>query len=172
MITLRRAVLSDLKLLRHWDKQAHVIASNPNDDWCWDTELGRNPEWREQLIAELNGRPIGFVQIIDPELEETHYWGKVEKNLRAIDIWIDEENDLNKGYGTQIMRLALNRCFDNPEVKAVLVDPLASNTRSHRFYQRLGFRFVERRVFGNDEGFVYRLDRDDFISNTVPTTLK
>jgi aminoglycoside 6'-N-acetyltransferase len=40
---------------------------------------------------------------------------------------------------------------------AVLIDPLASNTRAHRFYGRLGFRFVERRRFGQDDCFVYRL---------------
>jgi hypothetical protein len=29
--------------------------------------------------------------------------------------------------------------------------------RAHRFYERLGLRFVERRRFGNDDCFVYRL---------------
>lgn len=41
----------------------------------------------------------------------------------------------------------------------MLIDPLASNERSHRFYERLGFRFVERRSFGEDDCFVYRLER-------------
>ena len=61
-----------------------------------------------------------------------------------------------------MMALALARCFDNPSVSAVLVDPLASNTRS-RFYERIGFRFLERRRFGDDESFVYRLDRADYM---------
>jgi hypothetical protein len=77
-------------LLRHWDEQPHVIASDPNDDWQWETELGKSPGWREQLIAQLDGRPIGFVQIIDPACEESHYWGEVPHGLRAIDIWIGE----------------------------------------------------------------------------------
>ena len=50
---LRRATPDDLALLRHWDAQPHVIASDPNDDWQWETELHRDPPWREQLIAEL-----------------------------------------------------------------------------------------------------------------------
>ncbi len=160
-ITLRTATIADLPLLRHWDEQPHVIESDPNDDWEWETELLRNPDWREQLIAELEGRPIGFIQIIDPKLEESHYWGEdVPENLRAIDIWIGEEADTNKGYGTRMMRLALERCFANPNVTAVLIDPLASNTAAHRFYERLGFQFAERRTFGEDDTFVYRLDRD------------
>jgi aminoglycoside 6'-N-acetyltransferase len=51
-------------------------------------------------------------------------------------------------------------CFADPSVRAVLLDPLASNTRAHRFYERLGFVPVERRTFGADDCIVYRLERD------------
>jgi aminoglycoside 6'-N-acetyltransferase len=91
--------------------------------------------------------------------EESRYWGEVPEGLRAVDLWIGEHSDLGKGYGTRMMELALARCFSDPQVCAVLVDPLASNTRAHRFYERFGFRFVERRSFGRDDCFVYRLDR-------------
>lgn len=78
-------------------------------------------------------------------------------NLRAIDIWIGEESDLGKRYGMQMMRLALARCFADPTVTAVLVDPLVSNTRVHRFHERLGFQCTDRRQFGDDDCLVYRL---------------
>jgi len=162
VLHLRSATSADLALLRHWDEQPHVIASDPNDEWGWEVELDRTPDWREQLIAEVDGRPIGFVQIIDPAREESHYWGHVPADLRAIDIWIGEETDLGKGYGTQMMQLALARCFAEPAVTAVLIDPLASNTRAHRFYERLGFQFVEQRRFGKDDCCVYRLKRADW----------
>jgi hypothetical protein len=57
MMNLRPATAADLALLRHWDEQPHVIAASPNDDWGWEVELNRSPDWREQLIAELDGRP-------------------------------------------------------------------------------------------------------------------
>src|SRR5690625_1359629 len=69
VMELRPATPADLALLRRWDAQPHVLAANPNDDWAWETELGHSPDWREQLIAELSGRPAGFIQIIDPALE-------------------------------------------------------------------------------------------------------
>ncbi len=114
------------------------------------------------MIAELNDDPIGFIQIIDPALEEEHYWGNVENNLRAIDIWIGEEKNLGKGYGTIMMQLALQRCFSDPLVTAILVDPIVSNTRAHRFYESFGFKCIERRYFGKDDCFVYRLERADW----------
>jgi aminoglycoside 6'-N-acetyltransferase len=157
---LRAARPSDLDLLRSWDAKPHVIAATGDDgSFDWESELPRRPEWRELLIAEAEGRPIGALQIIDPASEETHYWGEVEANLRAIDIWIGEEADLGRGYGTQMMRLALERCFAEASVSAVLIDPLASNERAHRFYERLGFKRIEQRRFGPDDCYVYRLDR-------------
>lgn len=158
-ILLRTATPNDLELLQHWDQQPHVIASDPDDDWQWETELNRRPPWREQLIAELQSRPIGFIQIIDPALEESHYWGDVASGLRAIDIWIGEANDLGKGFGTEMMRLALARCFSAPEVHAVIVDPLNTNTRAHRFHERLGFQRTDRRNLGGSDCLVFRLNR-------------
>lgn len=162
VIKFRHATLRDLPLLRHWDEQPHVIAADPNDGWEWQSELDKKPDWREHLIAELNGRPIGFVQIIDPKRETSHYWGHVPANLRAIDIWIGEQGDLGKGYGTQMMKLALERCFQVEKVTAVLIDPLETNVKAHRFYERLGFKFVEKRTFGRDRCYVYRMDRQDW----------
>ena len=158
---LRDATLADLALLRAWDEQPHVVDSDPNDDWEWETELLRNPPWREQLIAEVDGRAIGFLQIIDPALEDSHYWGECGPGFRAIDIWIGSESDLGRGYGTSMMRLAVARCFADDDVHTLLIDPLTSNVRAQKFYQRLGFRFKEYRRFGEDDCSVHELRRSE-----------
>jgi aminoglycoside 6'-N-acetyltransferase len=163
MLQLRPATLADLPFLRLWDEQPHVMDSDPDDEWDWEAELQHEPDWRLQLVAELDGRPIGMVQIIDPAREISHYWGDVPDNLRAIDIWIGMAEDLGKGHGTEMMRQALRICFAEPAVTAVLIDPLASNVAAHRFYERLGFRFVEKRRFNDEDCFVYRLERADFV---------
>jgi aminoglycoside 6'-N-acetyltransferase len=162
MLTLRRATVGDAPLLRRWDDEPHVAASDPNDDWHWETELGEDWPWRKQLIAAVDGVPIGFLQIIDPAEEVSRYWGDVPANLRAIDIWIGEAAYLGRGYGTRMMRWAIGFCFADPVVDAILIDPLASNTRAIRFYQRLGFKPVEERRFGDDLCLVHRLDRADW----------
>ena len=158
MIVLRTATIEDLKILEYWDTQPHVIAADPEDE-DWEYELGRNPAWRKLFIAEINGMPIGCLQIIDPHEEDTHYWGEVGKNKRAIDIWIGEKDFLNKGYGTQMMKQAIELCFSDKEVDEILIDPLTVNKDAIRFYKRLGFEFVERRIFNLDECDVYALRR-------------
>lgn len=164
-IILRTATIKDLPILQLWDEQQHNIDADPKDDWNWETELQYYPPWREQLVAELDGRPIGFIQIIDPKEEETHYWGDIAANLRAIDIWIGMADDIGKGYGTIMMHLAIARCFANPDVTGILIDPLVSNEKAIRFYQRIGYRFVENRYFGDDECAVHILKRDLYIQS-------
>lgn len=160
MVHLRPATLDDVPTLRHWDAQPHVIAAMGEDDTAdWEPEIRDADEWTQILIAELDGRPIGVIQIIDPALEHTHYWGDTEPDQRAIDIWIGEESDLGHGHGTAMMALALDRCFSDPAVTAVLIDPLVGNVDAHRFYQRLGFEPVGERTFGADRCLVHRLDR-------------
>lgn len=161
-IQFRYANIHDLPLLQHWDKQPHNIASDPNDDWNWEEELPRYPTWRKQLIAELKGRPIGFVQIIDPLQEETKYWGDVPANMRAIDIWIGEASDLGKGYGTIMMQLVIDICFSEQDVTAIIIDPIETNARAIKFYESLGFRFLEKRTFGEDVCAVYKLLKSDW----------
>lgn len=159
MIKLRPATIDDLELLRYWDTKQHVIDCDPDDEWDWEKELIRNPKWREQLIAELNGEPIGIIQIIDPFLEETQYWGAVEPNKRAIDIWIGEEHNLNRGYGKKMMKLAIDRCFKDKSVDGILIDPLKSNVKAQKFYHKLGFEFIEERKFDETTCNVYELKR-------------
>lgn len=158
-VVLRPATAADVALLRRWDDAPHVAASDPTDDWQWESELGRDVPWRAQLIAEVDGAPIGYLEIIDPARDDERYWGDCGPGLRAIDIWIGEEADLGRGIGTQMMRQVLDASFAAPLVTAVLIDPLAANVRAQAFYARLGFAVVGPRRFGTDDCLVMRLER-------------
>ena len=163
-IRLRPAGLADVPVLQRWDTQPHVIAARgPDSSIAWRDEVIRSVPWREMLIAELDGRQVGYVEIIDPAEEEAHYWGDVAPGQRALDIWIGVEGNLGRGLGTAMMRLAVDRCFASASVNAVIIDPLVGNVRARRFYERLGFRVIERRSFGGDDCLVMRLNRADWL---------
>jgi aminoglycoside 6'-N-acetyltransferase len=161
-LSLRAAKKTDIEILRFWDAAPHVRDAKGSEDWGWEHEIGRCLPWREQLIAEVAGHPIGYVEIIDPAEDSEHYWGDIGPHLRAIDIWIGDAAYLAQGYGTAMMQAALARCFSEPSVEAVVVDPLSTNTRAHRFYERLGFRPMGRRQFGEDDCLIHRLERDSW----------
>lgn len=123
VVRLRPATLADIATLRAWDREPHVIACSSDlpglevafDGIDWPTELAEMSEVSFYRIAEVvqDGawRSIGALQVIDPHLEPTHYWGAIEPNLRAIDIWIGPPDALNKGYGTQMMSQAIDAAF-------------------------------------------------------------
>jgi len=160
MVSLRPATPGDAGLLRRWEQDPGVIACGAaSDDWQWETELPKSHDWREQLIAEVDGRPIGFIQIIDPEREDSQYWGCIDSGHRCIDLWIGEPDARGRGYGTQMMQQAIERCFADPGVHTLLVDPVDSNTDARRFYEALGFEYVVRRCLGDDACSVYKLRR-------------
>jgi aminoglycoside 6'-N-acetyltransferase len=163
-IVLRPATLADVPVLEHWDRQPHVIAAASDvttalEDLRWPDELAAMTPLFQYWIAELSGRPIGVMGIQVPDLEPTHYWGDIEPNLRSLDIWIGEANELGKGHGESMMRRAFQMCFAPPEVTAIVIDPLATNVRAHAFYRRLGFVAEGPRTFGEDHCLVHRLSR-------------
>ncbi len=169
-VRLRRATLADAPMLARWDREPHVIACSSDDEEAevafggqdWIEEIKAGSDLSFHLIAEVDGRPVGVMQVCDPHLEPTHYWGEIEPGLRAIDIWIGPADALNRGYGTRMMTLAIDDCFADPAVDAIVIDPLNTNTDAHRFYRRLGFQVVGRRMFDEDDCLVMRLERSDW----------
>jgi aminoglycoside 6'-N-acetyltransferase len=170
-ISFRPATIEDASTLERWDRDPAVISATTDDDDAekafgdhdWRKELPKQSAVDFYLIAELDGRPFGAMQIIDPHLEPTRYWGEIEPNLRAIDIWIGEPECRGKGFGRIMMRAAIEGCFGDPAVTAIIIDPLNSNTRAHKFYQRLGFKPTHRQTFnGEDDCLVHRLTREEW----------
>lgn len=166
-ITLRPATAADVPILEQWDRDPDVIRATSDDPTVerafggmdWREELAADSELMYHLIAEEDGRPVGALQVCDPHREPTHYWGDVEPDLRAIDIWLGAPGDRGRGLGAEIMRQVHARCFADPAVRAIVIDPLASNTRAIAFYRRLGYHDVGRRSFGDDDCLVMRLER-------------
>ena len=154
--------IDDVALLVRWDDDPDVAAAigGRGAEWYdWSAELVRDVPWRELLIAEEDGRPIGFVQLTDASEEESHYWGDIEPGTWAIDIWIGSPDDRGRGLGAEAVTLALRCVFDQHGAAMVVIDPAVDNRRAIAFYERLGFERVGVREFGDDECLVMRLLR-------------
>ena len=169
-VILRPATRADIPLLKAWDEEPHVQFSDPKSGdgsgWDWDDEIEAGLPGFWHFLAEVDGVPIGFVQVIDPAIEPTKYWGEMGEGFRAIDIWIGPAEWLGRGAGTQMMALALEACFAEASVHTILIDPLETHTRAHRFYQRCGFSPVGRREFDGDWCLVHELKRADWRKET------
>ncbi|KWV91321.1 GNAT family N-acetyltransferase [Erythrobacter sp. YT30] len=173
-VTLRPATVADAPMLASWDREPHVIACSSDDPDAevafggieWTKEIAGSTNDSYYMIAEIAGEPVGVMQVCDPHTEQTHYWGDIEPGLRAIDIWIGPPEWLGRGVGTQMMTQMIDRCFATPDVTGIVIDPLNSNKSAHRFYRRLGFKIVGRRMFDEDDCLVMRLEKSDWSART------
>lgn len=116
MVELRPMVVDDVASLRAWDDDTDVAAAlgGRGADWYdWPVELVRDVPWRELLIATEDGRPIGFIQLVDAGEEESHYWGAVAPGTWSLGVWIGSPGDRGRGLGREVMQAALRRIFDH-----------------------------------------------------------
>ena len=167
-MTLRPMALADVPLLNVWDRQPHVIAATSDDpnqpkafgDTYWPDELALTAPDNRYVIAEFHGRPIGAMQIIDTCAPSRRTTGA--RSSRTCEQSTSGSGRLRISARVTVqmmMRRAFQVCFAEPAVTAIVIDPLASNTRAHKFYRRLGFVPEGRRLFGDDDCLVHRITR-------------
>jgi RimJ/RimL family protein N-acetyltransferase len=72
----------------------------------------------------------------------------------CMDLFIADENYLNKGFGTEIVKDFSNYVFEKFKAKLLLIDPAASNKRAIRCYEKAGFEFVKIAFDGITECYV------------------
>ncbi len=161
-LTFRRASTDDVMLLDVMSNAPHVFPSLGTDQpWDWPREV--EASWQEVWIIDLSAtsKPIGVVVVLDAAADPSGYWGEVSPGTYAIDIWISDASQLRKGYGTVMMKHAIDRCFHVHNAHTILIDPLAKNEGAIAFYQHLGFEVIGARTFGADECIVLRLRGPD-----------
>jgi aminoglycoside 6'-N-acetyltransferase len=156
MIALRLATHTDNPLLDAWDAEPVIAASDPIDDGDWAQTLAE--VGLENLMAELDRRPIGFIQIIDLGRDAARSWGPSQPGFMAIDIWIGDADMRGHGHGRAMMALAINQCSSDSAIHTILIDPVVAKTDAIAFCAEMGFSPRETRRFGDDECLIMRIE--------------
>ena len=148
MLTYRHATPEDLPFIVGLIVEDAVVATNDS------VADARQPDYdnalkaidadpnQEMFVAEDAGKPIGCFQLSYlPGLMRRGMWRGM------IEVVHVSQNERNHGYGSEMMRWALERCRE----RGCGMVQLTSNkkrTDAHRFYERLGFS-------RSHEGFKY-----------------
>jgi len=125
-VRLRPAVRDDLATYTRWytDDEFRKYMGPPGD--ALDA-LQSPPSDQVQFSVELKaGRPIGFIFITD--IRTVHR--QCELGLVAI----GERDCWDKGYGSEMVRLALGYCFGELHMHQVHVETAEFNERARRCY--------------------------------------
>lgn len=150
-MNIRKALISDAKLLFDWVNESNVrrnaINTNPIN---WDDHLAwfQNKLHTEKtfvLIAEINNKPIGQIRF------------DFENNKFLIDYSI-AKNERGNGYGYLIVKEGINYIKKNISALDTYIAWVRSeNTASKRVFEKLGFYTKSSFYKGETELIVYEL---------------
>jgi len=154
-IILRALQESDAEYFAYWYSQPEVMfqcgfhkPSTVEDELA----LIRNPQpdrdW--YAITDLSGKLIGETGL----LRMWHHWHCTDMTLI-----IPDPAEQGKGYGSEAANLILNRAFNHHKMNRVAVGIVGLNTKSVRFYERLGFKTEGIQ----EQGYFYDGKFSDFV---------
>lgn len=134
---IRPVAEADLPLIAEWRARPHVVR--------WWGEPSVEPE-HEKLseprialwLAELNGRPLAFIQDYDVHGWTPHHFDYLPPGARGMDMFIGEADLIGQGHGTRLVRLHAERLFAQG-APAIGIDPHPDNLAARRAYEKAGF---------------------------------
>lgn len=136
----------DFPLLARWLAEPHIARWwGAVDEELASIEGHMTSVEVRPMIAELDGRPIAYVQYYDPHLEQDHPYQDQPKGTLGIDISIGPPDLLGVGHGSAIVRQLVDALFAAGAPR-IVIDPDPDNVRAIRAYEKAGFRYLDSRI--------------------------
>jgi aminoglycoside 6'-N-acetyltransferase len=176
VITFRRLTEADFPLLRGWLAQPYVARWWNHDSSAEGVArdfgpVARGEEPSEDLLALLDGEPLGLVQrsrLVDYAEYRDEFAAVVDvpDGAVTIDYLIGDPARVGQGLGTAMIAAAVAGTWDAyPTAPCVLVAVVAANVGSWRALEKAGFTRVGEgpmepdNPVDDDLHYVYRTDR-------------
>ncbi len=157
----RAVTKKDAALLKRWISSPHW------QEWWGDADsevadiLGNlDSDAVEPMIAELDGRPIAYVQTYDPHMEDGHPYQDQPFGTIGIDLSVGEASDLNKGHGSAILT-ALTRLLFEEGAMRLIIDPDPANMAAVKAFGKSGFVPFDTRTTDYGPALMMALDNPD-----------
>lgn len=151
-IHFEKMVLNDIPLWNKWITIPHIkevwfIEGYETSDYIYKKIQDNGHTY--PFIIYLNEQPIGYIQYCDLYAYRTltpnpkGLFTNENEGTFCIDLFIAESNFLNKGYGTEIIKIFTQKLINELGAKKILIDPATSNERAIHCYEKAGFKFVK-----------------------------
>jgi len=160
----------DIPVFLSWSKKAHVkniwFADSYESIEYYQKKAANNNGYDYPFIIYLGNEPIGYIQGSDLYAYRIKcpapkgVFINEEPGTFCLDLFIGEENFLNQGYGTLIVKAFINKIFDEFHAKKILIDPASSNKRAIRCYEKAGFKFLREEFDGANECYIMQITND------------
>jgi AacA4 family aminoglycoside N(6')-acetyltransferase len=150
-IRFRPLTADDLAMLHDWLNRDHVIEwwggndARPTIDQVIAKYAPRvlSDERVSSYLALLDEKPIGFIQSYVAIGSDDGWWTDVtDPGVRGIDQFLCNAHELGQGLGTRMVSRFVDELFSDSRVTRIQTDPMPSNARAIRCYQKSGFQPV------------------------------
>lgn len=139
----------DEKLLQKWLSDSLVLQFYEGRDLSFTLEdvkrkfFNRNDVITRCLVV-YQGDEIGYIQYypINPDTSNISDYQGME-GIYGLDQFIGESEFWNKGIGTMIITSTVAFLFNEKKVSTIIMDPMTSNKRAIKCYEKCGFRKVK-----------------------------
>lgn len=119
------------------------------------------------FIIKLDGCEIGYIVCCDLYAYRTlcpkpkGLFTQEEPGTFCMDLFIGDEKNIGRGYGTQIVRSFIDYIFKNFNAHTIFIDPAITNKVAIRCYEKAGFRFVKEAFDGVTNCYVMKINKHD-----------
>ena len=142
--TFQQLTTSDLDLLCKWLEKPHVL------EW-WNDHLSSEDlkaKYAKRIgddvvlpyIVYCDGKPIAFIQYYWASKVGEGWWPNEDAHTVGLDQFIGEEDYLNKGFGTLMLKEFIHFLFQNANIKKIITEADPNNLRAKRCYEKVGFQ--------------------------------
>ncbi|MFA5659108.1 MAG: GNAT family N-acetyltransferase [Oscillospiraceae bacterium] len=144
MLRLSIFTNNDIALFTRWLNKPY-IKKWYTDTKAWLKEASSGEyAFIHHFIAADNNKPFGFCQYYDYSLGGEDWHGKIDiKDTYSIDYLIGEEEYLNKGFGTKIIKQLTKKVFSETTAVQIIVHPEKENAASRNALLSAGYGFYE-----------------------------
>lgn len=163
-----------LPLWQQWVEKPHVknvwfIEGYETVDYIYEKITGNGYDF--PFIFSIDGQPIGYIVACDLYAYRTicpqpkGLFTKEPPGTFCMDLFIGDEANLDKGYGTKIVRAFIDYIFQHFKAQRILIDPAVSNTRAIHCYEKAGFKIIDKAFDGITDCFRMEIKKANFILN-------
>jgi RimJ/RimL family protein N-acetyltransferase len=153
----------DLDLVYGWLNRPHVARwwGDFSDRSRCEYEFMQHMEsdWLFPNIALINRRPVGYFQYYVGAMCQAELGLDEAKGVLGIDLFIGDPAMLGKGFGTALLRQAVELLFREEAIKMLVTDPDPTNAVAVHVHAKVGFRAVPGKAPTKDGGVLMALAR-------------
>lgn len=151
IITFTPFQAQHLPLWQQWIEKPHVkntwfIDGYETTDVIHEKIQGNG--YDHAFIFLIDGRPVGYIVACDLYAYRTlcketkGLFTQEPPGTFCMDLFIGDETDLDKGYGTEIVSAFIDYIFKHFDANRILIDPATSNKRAIHCYEKAGFNII------------------------------